>query len=81
MVTAFLAAFNVDAEKKPWTRQHWEFFLRDLRNNVVIDGGKIFLVLDDKKLTDESWSYLSSLAEWTEFRTKQVFISNLRGFE
>jgi hypothetical protein len=81
MVTAFLAAFNVDAEKKPWTRQHWEFFLKDLGNNVTTDRGTVFLVLDNKKLTDESWSYLSSLAEWAECRSKQVLISNLRGLE
>jgi len=77
MVTAFLAAFNVDAERQPWSAEHWEYFLKDVKYNVLTKCGVIFLLLDSKKLTEESWSYISSLAEWSDAVTKQVFISKL----
>ena len=40
VVTALLAAFNVDKNKQPWSPEHWKFFLRDLRDNVLKENGE-----------------------------------------
>jgi len=76
MVTTFLAAFNVDERKMPWSVENWRFFLTDINLNVLARNGVLFMMLDDKKLTGEVWQYLVSLAEWSEPRSKQVYISN-----
>lgn len=76
MVTSFLAAFNVDETKKPWTVEHWRFFLASVKRDVLNDGGLLFLVLADGKLTPESWSYLVSLADKTVEKSKQIQITN-----
>lgn len=80
LVTAFLAAFNVDERKDPWSIDNWKFFLADLKHNVLTDKGLLFLMLDDKKLTDEVWNYLVSIAEWSVLRSKQIFISDFSVF-
>ena len=77
MVTAFLAAFNVDGDKQPWSVEYWKYFLKDVKHNVLTKRGTIFMALDSKKLTDESWSYVSSLAEWNNVVSKQLFIGKL----
>lgn len=80
MVTAFLAAFNVDAEKKPWSIAAWNFFLDDLRRNVLAEGGEVFMSLADGKLTDEVWTYLKERAAWTNDRSKQIHFLDLAPF-
>ncbi|HEX4861635.1 MAG TPA: hypothetical protein VFV07_10395, partial [Rhizomicrobium sp.] len=77
MVTAFLAAFNVDEDKRPWGEEHWRFFLSDLATNVLTPRGVVFMRLTHDKLTDAAWDYLSSLAEWKEDQSRQVFITDL----
>lgn len=75
MVTAFLAAFNVDEERKPWSVDHWRFFLKSLRADVLNDGGVLFMTLADGKLTPQSWSYLVSLSDRSIEKSKQIQIS------
>jgi hypothetical protein len=75
MVTAFLAAFNITEDKKPWSVHHWQFFLDSLRRDVLSEKGVLFMMLADEKLTEETWAYLKSLADWSVDRSKQVFIS------
>jgi len=65
MVTAFLAAFNIDAEKKPWSVEAWKFFLKDLHDNVLVEGGELFMSLANGKLTPEVWSWLAERASFT----------------
>jgi len=77
MVTAFLAAFNVDEDKRPWSEEHWRFFLTDLAANVLTPRGVVFMRLTHDKLTDSAWAYLSALAEWKEDQSRQVFITDL----
>jgi hypothetical protein len=74
LVTALLAAFNVDQNKRPWTANHWRYFLTDVAANVLNPGGEIFLVLAEGKLTEESWSYLAGLSEWSGERGRQLLI-------
>ncbi len=74
LVTAFLAAFNVDEQKRPWTADHWRFFLKDVKDNVLKPDGEVFLVLANNKLTEESWRYVASQGEWSTEKTKQVLI-------
>jgi SAM-dependent methyltransferase len=75
LVTSFLAAFNVDENRNPWSTDHWRFFLRSLKENVLNDGGVLFMTLADGKLTPESWSYLVSIADHSVDRTKLIQIS------
>jgi len=75
MVTSFLAAFNVDEERKPWSAEHWHFFLRSLRHDVLNDGGILFMTLADGKVTPESWSFLTSIADWNVEKSKQIYIT------
>jgi hypothetical protein len=77
MVTAFLAAFNVDKDKNPWSAEHWRFFLTDLKTNVLAERGVIFMRLTHDKLTDGAWDYLVALSEWHEDQSRQVFITDL----
>ena len=76
MVTAFLVAFNVDEEKRPWNEDHWRFFLTDLAANVLTKRGALFMRLTHDKLTDKAWAYLASLAEWKEDQSRQVYITD-----
>lgn len=80
LVTAFMAAFNVDAERRPWTIEAWKFFLNDLQANVLTNKGEIYMSLDDKKLTPEVWCFLSSHAVFTNDKAKQIHITDLSPF-
>ncbi len=81
MVTAFLAAFNLDAERKPWSIDAWKFLLSDLRENVLTPDGEIFMSLADDKLTPEVWEYLSSRAAFFTDRSKYIHIVDLAQFD
>ncbi len=80
LVTAFLAAFNVDAEKKPWTIEAWRFFLNDLRENVLTEDGELFMALANGKLTPEVWDYLSARAVFKVDASKQIHFTDLKQF-
>lgn len=80
MVTAFLAAFNVDKEKKPWGIEAWNFFMNDLRENVLTEGGEVFMSLADGKLTPDVWEYLKSKAVFSVDKTKQIHWVDLTTF-
>lgn len=80
LVTAFLAAFNVDPDKKPWGIEAWNFFMKDLRENVLAEGGEVFMTLADGKLTDEVWNYLKSHAVFSHDKMKQIHWKDLTPF-
>lgn len=80
MVTAFLAAFNLDAEKKPWSIAAWTFLLGDLHRNVLTPGGELFMSLADEKLTDEVWAFLKSHAVQSNDVSKQIHFTDLSFF-
>lgn len=81
LVTAFLAAFNVDADKNPWTIDAWRFFIKDLRTAVLTENGEIFMSLANNKLSDEVWSYLSERAKFSNDKSKQIHIVDFSLFE
>lgn len=80
MVTALLAAFNLDAEKKPWSIDAWRFFLDDLHRNVLAEGGELFMSLADEKLTDEVWAWLKAHAVFSNDVSKQIRFTDLSVF-
>lgn len=80
LVTALLAAFNVDPEKKPWTIEAWKFFLNDLRENVLTEDGDLFMALADGKLTPEVWEYLSTRAQSVTEKSRQLHFVDLKQF-
>lgn len=79
LVTALLAAFNVDDRKRPWDVGRWRFFLEDVAANVLKPQGALFMRLTHDKLSEESWGYLASIAQWQEDQSRQVFISDFGG--
>ena len=72
LVTALLAAFNVDAQKQPWTIDAWKFFLDDVRHNVLVENGELFMALANGKLTPAVWDFLSDRAAWKIDPSKQI---------
>lgn len=78
LITAFLAAFNVDrVSKKPWDIARWNFFLADVRDHVLRPGGQLFMTLDDKKLTDDVWDYLKARAASSLDKMKRIHFIDL----
>jgi len=77
LVTAFLAAFNVDQNKKPWTTEQWEFFMTHLTVGVAKPSGRLFMSLANDKLTEESWLYLRERADWYDETAKRVYFPKL----
>ncbi|MDF8332082.1 hypothetical protein [Novosphingobium cyanobacteriorum] len=80
LVTAFLAAFNMDADRKPWTIEAWNFFLNDLRDNVLTQNGEVYMSLADDKLTPEVWTYLSERADFATHVSKNIHITDFSRF-
>jgi hypothetical protein len=80
LVTAFLAAFNLDSDRKPWTIDAWNFFFNDLRENVLTENGEVFMSLADDKLTPEVWAYLADRAVFTNPVAKQIHITDVSQF-
>lgn len=80
LVTAFLAAFNKDADRRPWTIEAWNFFLQDLRDNVLAEGGEVYMSLADDKLTQEVWSHLCEGAAFVNHTTKNIHLTDLARF-
>jgi hypothetical protein len=76
MVTAFLAAFNIDERKQPWGISEWQFFLNDLKENVLAERGVLFMSLARDKLTPESWNYLVSRSQLADESGQTVLISD-----
>lgn len=77
LVTAFLAAFNIDAEKKPWDIGMWKFFLNDLHHNVMAPGGELIMSLTHNKLSDDVWDYLTAHADFADDKSRQIHIPDL----
>lgn len=80
LVTALLAAFNVDERKNPWTVEHWMCFMRGLREHVLSPSGAVFFNLANNKVTPETWAYLAERATWATETNKSVFFSELTSF-
>ncbi len=64
LVTAFLAAFNTD-EEGPWGSDKWQFFVEDVRDNLLAPGGALYMTIVGGKWSEEGWAYLQSVAERT----------------
>jgi hypothetical protein len=76
MVTGFLTAFNYE-NHTPWDIDRWKFFLRSLKQHVLTENGIVYFMLTRGKLTDEAWSYLSSIADWSVEPSREVYFSDL----
>lgn len=77
LVTALLAAFNVHKDKSIWREEDWNFFIRDVRDNVLLPDGALFMILANDKLDDEVWSYLVRHAKWHDVQKKHIYFDNL----
>lgn len=80
MVTAFLAAFNMDLQRNPWSIEMWDFFFTDLRRNVLTERGEVFMSLTHFKTPPEVWNYLKRLAVFANDGNKVIHISDLSKF-
>lgn len=81
MVTAFLAAFNMDENKQPWNKEYWEYFLTDVADNVCRGDGKVLMSLANNKLTPEVWEYLKSFTTWNRDQAKLMYMDDLLAFK
>jgi len=73
LITCLMTEFNT-VSGKPWPPDVWDFFINDLKTSLLNPGGGIFLQLTNGKLTDESWTHLQSISEWSDEVQKYVFI-------
>src|SRR5262249_540074 len=80
MLTSFLAGFNVDERKRPWSITHWNHFFACARRDVLARGGTVFLNLPNGKIPPPVWEALKSAAEWFQDEQKSVYFSNLEAF-
>ena len=55
LVTGFAVCFNGHGSDRVWRVKEWEFFLDDLRKNVVSAQGEIYF-----ELNPEAWGYYTS---------------------
>lgn len=60
MVTSFMTCFSAQAGA-PWTVAEWTFLLKDLRDHVLAEGGKIYLNLTPGVYEAASWAFLKSV--------------------
>ena len=74
LMTALLAAFNVDKAKQPWSIEAWNHFLTDLKRNVLSEKGRIYMSLAFGKITDEVWAHLESMSCYSIAQSAQIEI-------
>ena len=73
LVTCLMTEFNT-VSGKPWPSDVWNFFINNVKTSLLNPGGGVFLQLTNGKLTNESWGYLQSIAEWSDEKQKYAFI-------
>ena len=56
--TTALIGLGLAMLMQPWSIEAWKFFLKDLHDNVLVEGGDLFMSLTHGKLTPEVWSWL-----------------------
>jgi|GEM_PF-2367372 len=62
LVTSFMTCFSTDAKVgAPWTVADWTFLLEDLRDNVLEEGGKLYLNLTPGVYDAASWAFLKGI--------------------
>ncbi|MGI8839810.1 MAG: hypothetical protein ACR2F8_03350 [Caulobacteraceae bacterium] len=62
LITSFMTCFSTHAKGGgPWTVGDWTFLLADLRDNVLAEGGQIYLNLTPGVYDDRSWAFLKSV--------------------
>jgi hypothetical protein len=62
LVTSFMTCFSLDTKLgMPWTVRDWTFFLKDLRDNVLAEGGSIYLNLTPGVYDEQSWGFLTGV--------------------
>lgn len=62
-VTAYQIAFNRPGRKNIWGPEEWRFFIEDILNNQLTDGGQLHLELN--------WSF--PLNDWYDTDTRKLF--------
>lgn len=79
LVTALMAAFNIE-NRAPWDINTWNFFLSNLRKNVLTEKGELFMGLALPNLTDEVWDYLSSRSSYSAISSRLLHITDFNPF-
>lgn len=75
IVTAFSIAFN-RSQGNLWQRAEWDFFLRELKSNVLKKNGTMFFMLVKNKIQDDIWRYLSAMSDWSDPAQFLMLIKN-----
>ena len=72
LVTGFAVCFNSHGSNSVWGVKEWEFFLNDVRKNVLAPSGEIYF-----ELNPERWGYYTpELGEF--FRQQGAFVAGKR---
>ena len=62
LVTSFMTCFSTDAKAaRPWGVADWTFLLKDLRDHVLAEGGRIYLNLTPGVYDDQGWAFLKNI--------------------
>jgi SAM-dependent methyltransferase len=80
LVTSFMAAFNMDDQKKPWGIKPWDFFLASLERHVLAPEGRLFMTLANNKLTPDAWRHLAAHATSATESSKSILFSEFAAF-
>jgi len=79
LCTALLTAFHIHADGVPWPVPEWRTFFRNLVPQLSNQRRSLYFQMNQAHLTDETWDYLSGLADWSFPRARHVEISSKLG--
>ncbi len=69
LITAYSTGFNRKPDKTLWGPAEWDFLLKDLTNNYLRPGGKIFLGLNPQ---EKGWYYSDQLRDYFLSRGAEI---------
>lgn len=75
LVTSFMTCFSTHAKAAPWSVADWRFLLADLRDNVLAEGGRLYLNLTPGVYDEESWAFLKSVGADAIEKSRTLSIS------
>ncbi|MDQ2860968.1 MAG: class I SAM-dependent methyltransferase [Pseudomonadota bacterium] len=76
LVTSFMTCFSADAKARaPWSVADWTFLLKDLRDNVLAEGGSLYLNLTPGVYDEASWAFLKGVGGEVIEKSRTVSIA------
>jgi hypothetical protein len=76
LVTSFMSWFHTHPGSVPWSLEEWAYFLRDVGDNVLKPGGRLYMNLVKEAISPEVWAFLSRRATTAVERNCTVLIED-----